>query len=215
MGVHFRFSVRKHNIFIYLLLTFLSLNIGCHTHKHVSKQKKPVNTLIKVKNKNNDSNNNNNNNANNNNNNKSTGGKFYTNYEKKWGVKLEGNENKKIIESIDNWLGTPYKYGSMSKSGTDCSGFTKNVYKEACNIELNRSAADQVKDVTLIDKDKLKFGDLVFFKISGNKVSHVGIYINDSKFVHASTKKGVTISDLNDAYYKKYFYKGGKINKKT
>jgi len=110
-------------------------------------------------------------------------------------------------------MGTPYKYGSMSKSGTDCSGFTKNVYKEACNIDLNRSAADQVKDVTLVDKDKLHFGDLVFFKIYGNKVSHVGIYINDSKFAHASTKKGVTISDLNDAYYKKYFYKGGKIKK--
>jgi murein DD-endopeptidase / murein LD-carboxypeptidase len=206
MGFLFQFKVRKPNIFLYSLLIFLVLNIGCHTHKHVTKPQKPVHTLIKDKNKNN-----NNNNVNNDNNN--TGSKFYANYSKKWGVKLDGDENKKIIESIDSWLGTPYKYGGMSKSGIDCSGFTLNVYKESCNIKLNRSAADQVNNVYLIDKDKLKFGDLVFFKISGNKVSHVGIYINDSKFVHASTKKGVTISDLNDAYYKKYFYKGGKIKK--
>lgn len=197
------------------LLIFLVFNLACHTHKHTPKQKKPINTLIKNKDKNHNNNNsNNNNNTNNNNtNNNNTGNKFYTNYSKKWGVKLEGNENKKIIESIDSWLGTPYKYGSMTKSGTDCSGFTLNVYKESCNLKLNRSAADQVNNVTLIDKDNLKFGDLVFFKISGNKVSHVGIYINDSKFAHASTKKGVTISDLNDAYYKKYFYKGGKVKK--
>jgi cell wall-associated NlpC family hydrolase len=200
-------SFRKAVIVKYLLASLLVLLVACHTHKHPVKPNKPVNTLIKDKN--------NNNNANNNNDNNTSGSKFYAKYSKKWDVKLEGTENKKIIESIDSWLGTPYKYGGMSKSGTDCSGFTKSVYKEACNIDLNRSAADQVKDVILIDKDKLHFGDLIFFKISGNKVSHVGIYINDSKFVHASTKNGVTISNLNDAYYKKYFYKGGKINKKT
>jgi len=203
-------SIRKTNIFILFLLFFLALNTACHTPKHAPKQKKPINTLIKDKHKNT---NNTNNNDNNNNTNNNTGKKFYANYSKKWGVKLDGNENKKIIESIDGWLGTPYKYGCMTKSGTDCSGFTLNVYKESCNIKLNRSAADQVNNVTLINQDKLQFGDLVFFKISGNKVSHVGIFINDSKFVHASTKKGVTISDLNDAYYKKYFYKGGKVKK--
>ena len=189
-----------------MLVCLALLNPACHTHKHAPKQKKPINTLIKDKHKNT-------NNTNNNNTNNNTGNKFYASYAKKWGVKFDGNENKKIIESIDGWLGTPYKYGCMTKSGTDCSGFTLNVYKESCNIKLNRSAADQVNNVTLIDKDKLNFGDLVFFKISGNKVSHVGIYINNSKFVHASTKNGVTISDLNDAYYKKYFYKGGKVKK--
>lgn len=195
--------LKKRNTLLLFLLFFLALiNPACHTHKHISKQKKPTNTLIKDKTKNDNKSKNNNNDN-----------KFYENYSKKWGVELVGNENKKIIESIDNWLGTPYKYGGASKSGTDCSGFTMNVFKESCNISLNRSAADQVNNVTLIDKDKLDFGDLVFFKISGNKVSHVGIYLNDSKFVHASTKKGVTISDLNDAYYKKYFYKGGKLKK--
>jgi len=202
-------SARKTSIFILFLLFFLILNTSCHPTKHAPKQKKPINTLIKDKHKNTNSTNNNDNTSNNYN----TGNKFYPNYAKKWGVKFDGNENKKIIESIDGWLGTPYKYGSMTKSGTDCSGFTLNVYKESCNIKLNRSATDQVNNVTLIDKDKLNFGDLVFFKISGNKVSHVGIYLNDSKFVHASTKNGVTISDLNDAYYKKYFYKGGKVKK--
>jgi len=196
----FPLSGRKTIFFKYLLLIVLALLLGCHPHKRVPRQKKPKKTLIK------DSNNNQTNN--------NAGKKFYDSYSKKWGIQLEGNENKKMIESIDKWLGTPYKYGGMSKSGTDCSGFTKNVYKEACNLDLNRSAADQVKDVVLIEKNKLRFGDLIFFKISGNKVSHVGIYINESKFVHASTKKGVTISDLNEAYYKKYFYKGGRVNKK-
>lgn len=68
-----------------------------------------------------------------------------------------------------------------------------------------------IQDVKKVPKEELKDGDIVFFKINGNKISHVGIYIGDNKFIHASTKRGVVINDLNEVYYKKYFYTGGRI----
>ncbi len=108
-------------------------------------------------------------------------------------------------------MGTPYKYGGFTKQGTDCSGLVMSVYKEVYNINLYRSATDQLKNVTQITQKELETGDLVFFKISDNKVSHVGIYIGEHKFIHASTKRGVVINSLEEEYYKKYFFIGGRI----
>lgn len=139
--------------------------------------------------------------------------KFYETYSKKFGINFKGNENKLMIEEIDTWLGTPYKYGGNTKSGTDCSGFIMSVYKKVNNINLNRSAYDQMQNTRLLDKNAMQFGDLVFFKIDFKKVSHVGLYLGDNKFVHASTKRGVVINDLNETYYKERFFKGGKIIK--
>lgn len=139
--------------------------------------------------------------------------KFYETFSKKFGVNFKGNENKWMIEEIDAWLGTPYKYGGNSQKGTDCSGFIMTVYKKVNNIDLNRSAYDQMQNTHLINKNEMRFGDLVFFKIDFKKVSHVGLYLGDNKFVHASTKRGVVINDMNETYYKERFFKGGRIIK--
>jgi probable lipoprotein NlpC len=145
----------------------------------------------------------------------STDRSFYTTYSTKLGVKLNGSENKDLIREVSGWIGTPYKYGGSDRSGTDCAGFTMSVYKKVFNIGLYRSATDQVKNTELIEKINLKCGDLVFFKISGNHVSHVGLYIADNKFVHASSKRGVVVNDLNEDYYKKYFYSAGRVKLMT
>lgn len=137
---------------------------------------------------------------------------FYDSYSKKLGVDFNGNEDKELIKEIETWIGTKYKYGGTSKSGTDCSGFVKTVYKKIYNIDLNRSARDLVKNTRLISKSQLKCGDLVFFKINKPQVSHVGIYLANNKFVHASSSRGVVVSDLTATYYTKHFYKGGRIN---
>jgi len=141
----------------------------------------------------------------------SSEGNFYKNYAARLGFTLSGNENRKLIESISEWLGTPYKYGGCDKSGTDCSCFVRSIVKEVYDFELHRRSQDMILDVTKVSKGQLSNGDLVFFKISGNKISHVGIYISSNKFVHASKKRGVVINDLNEGYYKKYFYSGGRL----
>ncbi len=136
---------------------------------------------------------------------------FYTYYSKKLGVNLSGKENKKLIKTISEWKGTPYKYGGTSKSGTDCSGFVSSVYKTVYGKKLHRSSRDMYQyDVNKISKKNLKCGDLIFFKTSGKKVSHVGIYIADNKFIHAASK-GVVVNDLDESYYKKTYYKSGRV----
>ena len=114
---------------------------------------------------------------------------------------------EKMLMEIIKYLNVPYQYGGNSKSGIDCSAFTQNVYKNTLSVNLSRSAREQYKQGEVIsDVDDLQFGDLVFFD-TGSSVSpgHVGIYIGDELFAHASTKKGVTISSLNHSYYKDRF----------
>lgn len=135
---------------------------------------------------------------------------FYKKYSKILGVELTGIEDEKFIETIASWIGTPYVYGGESKTGTDCSGMVQTIYKDVYNVSLYRTASDLVKNCNLIKKKDLKTGDLVFFKINNTKVSHVGIYIGADKFIHASSK-GVMVSGLNETYYSKYFYSGGRI----
>jgi len=135
---------------------------------------------------------------------------FYTVYSTKLGVKLDGKEDKKLIKSMVDWKGTPYRYGGTTKKGTDCSGFVSSIYKEVYNKKLHRTSRDMIKDVRKIRKSNLETGDLIFFKTRGRKISHVGIYIADNKFIHAASK-GVVINDLDQAYYKKAYYKSGKV----
>jgi len=137
---------------------------------------------------------------------------FYTKYSKKLGVTLAGTEDTAFIKAITKWIGVPYVYGGESKTGTDCSGMVQTIFKEVYNINLKRTAYDQVKDCDRIAKKNLRSRDLVFFKINNKKVSHVGIYIANGKFIHASLK-GVVVSDLKETYYATYFYSGGRIKK--
>ena len=140
--------------------------------------------------------------------------KFYKKYSEKLGVPLTGNENRHLIKELASWLGVPYLNKGIDKNGVDCSGLVFSIYKNVYSIELNRRADDMVKNTTHIDKGELETGDLIFFKIKSDKISHVGIYIGSNKFAHASVSKGVIVSDLNDAYYKKYYFKSGRVKKK-
>lgn len=114
-----------------------------------------------------------------------------------------------LFESLE-WLGSPYRYGQCSKDGTDCSGLTQSIYKEVFNIDLARSSGSIFHQCKPIKKDNLQHGDLVFFKIGRARISHVGVYLGYNYFIHASTQSGVIISSLEEAYYKKYYYSGGR-----
>lgn len=120
---------------------------------------------------------------------------------------LDGN----IITTAKKYIGTPYRYGGTSRSGIDCAGFTQVVYKSH-GISLPRSSVGQAGVGTKLSKSELKTGDLVIFSNTYKSgPSHVGIYIGNSNFIHASSSKGVTISNLNESYYKNHFSYGRKV----
>ncbi len=124
-----------------------------------------------------------------------------------------GTPKEKMLMEIIKYLNVPYQYGGNSKSGIDCSAFTQNIYKSTLSVNLFRSAREQYKQGEVIsDVDDLQFGDLVFFDTrSGVSPGHVGIYIGDELFAHASSKKGVTISSITHSYYKTRFMSGRRI----
>jgi lipoprotein Spr len=126
------------------------------------------------------------------------------------GVALSATSNMKLFHFVYDWIGTPYHFGGSSRRGIDCSAFTKELYSEVFNLDIKRSSRDIFSMVNPVGKDDLKEGDLVFFKIHSRRISHVGIYLGGGKFAHASSR-GVAISSLDDNYYSRYFYRGGRL----
>lgn len=113
---------------------------------------------------------------------------------------------------VKDWIGTPYRWGGTSKSGADCSGFTLRVYEEAFGKTLpGRRAEDFFQSAELINEKQAQPGDLVFFRIKGRRIDHVGVYLGNRRFAHASSSKGVVISSLDESYYAKHFFKFGRI----
>lgn len=127
------------------------------------------------------------------------------------GVAVDATSNIKLYKFIYEWIGTPYRFGGNTQKGIDCSAFTKAIYDKVFNTTILRNSRDIFSMVNPLPKDELKEGDLVFFKIKSKSITHIGIYLGDSRFAHASSTRGVVISDLNEPYYSRYFYKGGRI----
>jgi hypothetical protein len=128
-------------------------------------------------------------------------------------TEVEQLQNKVLLESVDEWYGTRYRMGGMTKSGVDCSAFVQAVFAAAFGITLPRTAREQYKASQRISRTELKEGDLLFFNTRGG-VSHVGIYLQNNKFVHASTSQGVTVSDMFEPYYLKRFVGAGRLEEK-
>lgn len=127
------------------------------------------------------------------------------------GVAISATSNTKMYQFIYDWLGTPYRLGGDSKKGIDCSGFAYKLYDKTFNTIIGNNARNIFSMVSPVNKSDLREGDLVFFKIHSKSISHVGVYIGDNKFAHASSSRGVMISNLDEPYWQKYFYKGGRI----
>lgn len=111
-----------------------------------------------------------------------------------------------ILTEAESYLGTPYRYGGMTRSGIDCSAFVLSVFGAATGMNLPRVAASQAQEGEKVDKENLQKGDLVFFSHGKGRISHVGIVESvsedgDVKFIHAATSRGVMISSLADSYW--------------
>jgi hypothetical protein len=131
--------------------------------------------------------------------------------QEKLGLSTKDIKNNKLYGFINDWYGVPYKYGGCQKTGVDCSCFTDNLFQQVYGKKVGRTAGEIYKECEKIKKENLEEGNLVFFITNGKSISHVGVYLRNNKFVHSSTSKGVIISDLNEAYYKKCFYAAAKL----
>lgn len=117
--------------------------------------------------------------------------------------------SSKIVSDAKALIGTPYKWAGNTPSGFDCSGFMVYVFNKS-GLSIPRTTSEQMKTGTAVSKSNLKAGDLVFFNTSGRGVSHAGIYIGGSNFIHTSSSRGVMISSINDPYYWGSKYMGAK-----
>ncbi len=126
----------------------------------------------------------------------------------------DDDKNMSLYAETSLWLGVPYRYGGLSRRGLDCSGFTYLIYQKVYGKTIPRSTSDLSKmKMHTVSKRNLHAGDLVFFATSKtkNKISHVGIYLKDGCFIHASTSRGVIVSHLDEDYYSRTWCKGGRI----
>ncbi len=114
-----------------------------------------------------------------------------------------------IRERGNDWLGVRYRFGGESRSGIDCSAFTRQIFRESFGMELPRNTALQVQEGVSVNRQDLAPGDLVFFRRGGTR--HVGIYLGDNEFIHASTSRGVTISNLDEDYYRRYYWTARRV----
>lgn len=117
-----------------------------------------------------------------------------------------------LSEQQYEWAGTPYVLGGKSRKGVDCSGFVQKTFFDRFNITLPRTTKDQAKYGKLVRKEDIQTGDLIFFKTGrGPNGYHVGIYVKDDKFLHASTKGGVIYSSMSSPFWNKTFWQVRRI----
>ncbi|MDV5224715.1 bifunctional murein DD-endopeptidase/murein LD-carboxypeptidase [Providencia rettgeri] len=116
----------------------------------------------------------------------------------------------KIMDQYANWKGVSYRLGGTTKSGIDCSSFVQRTFIEQFGVALPRTTSEQESSGKSVSRNSLKAGDLVLFK-TGRRMKHVGIYIGDNKFVHASTSSGVIVSEMTNEYWNKRYYAGRRI----
>jgi lipoprotein Spr len=125
-------------------------------------------------------------------------------------VPVEALNNTGLLGYIDEWFGVPYRYGGSTKDGIDCSAFTAGLMAGVFGLAIPRTAREQYQNSNRVEKEYLREGDLVFFNTTGG-ISHVGIYLANNRFVHASTSSGVMISDLGEDYFYRRYQGAGRV----
>ena len=135
-----------------------------------------------------------------------------------FGVRLTQADNIKLYQACSGWLGVKYRYGGNTKKGIDCSGLATIIYRQVYGIAIERNTANILnKNCVPIVRNNLHEGDLVFFRTNGSTNSriptHLGIYLKNGKFIHASSSKGVIVSNLSETYYVRNWLTGGKVKK--
>lgn len=116
----------------------------------------------------------------------------------------------KLDARYADWKGAPYRMGGNSKSGVDCSGFVHRTFRETFGVTIPRTTRRLAKTGAPVKRSELRVGDLVLFK-TGITLRHVGIYMGSDTFLHVSTQKGVTVSSLNNPYWRKRYWTARRV----
>ena len=129
------------------------------------------------------------------------------------GVAPTSLTNLELLAQMEKWFGTQYCFGGSTDSCIDCSSFTQVILRDVYNVKIPRNSQQQFDASTKIETENLKEGDLVFFNtVSASMIiTHVGVFVCNNKFVHASTSKGVTINDLSEKYFAKAYRGAGRF----
>ena len=123
-------------------------------------------------------------------------------------------KNLPLYRFIDHWYGVKYKYGGTTRKGIDCSAFSQRLYGNVYCLNIKRTSKQQFKKCErLEDLSEAGEGDLVFFRINRVRISHVGVYLANGYFVHATRSKGIMISSLSDKYWQRRYAGCGRVNK--
>ncbi|MBL0310292.1 MAG: C40 family peptidase [Bacteroidetes bacterium] len=128
-------------------------------------------------------------------------------------INYRNSPNQELYFEVFRWYNTCYRYGGNSEKGIDCSHFVNMLYEKIYGKKLQSSSSSIYTQCEPLKAGirHAEEGDLLFFKIRKKSISHIALYLQNGKFAHASTKVGVIISDMDEPYYKKHFYKAGKI----
>lgn len=125
---------------------------------------------------------------------------------------IDTNTTTQLNNFINRWIGVRYVFGGDSKRGIDCSAFVRRLYKSVYGKVLPRTCVYQYKIVEKVTKECLEIGDLIFFRVKGGSGWHVGVFIGENNFVHASGRgRNVMISSLDDDFYKRIYLSGGRL----
>ena len=134
-----------------------------------------------------------------------------TKYAQLLGQKVEELPDSTLLFQIDPWMGVRYRNGGNTAQGIDCSAFTATILQSYRGIQLPRTSKEQYHFCERIKKDEIQVGDLLFFRTRGRSISHVGLYLGNDKFVHASSSNGVMVSDRREPYFSSRFVGAGRI----
>lgn len=120
-------------------------------------------------------------------------------------MQAQSEISQALLDQYQSWAGTPYRLGGTNRSGIDCSAFTQITFRDQFGLDIQRTTLAQLQSGASIAKQQLQAGDLVFFQ-TGYKQRHVGIYLQEGKFLHASTSRGVIVSRLDNPYWRKHYW---------
>jgi len=133
----------------------------------------------------------------------------FVDFFQKVGVNINKATDLSMYTTVFKWFYTPYRYGGKGEKGIDCSNY---VFKLINDCSDSYATSKQLADMTeYVDREELKEGDLIFFNVKGYGISHVGVYLQDGKFTHSCSSKGVTISSLDEPYWKARYCRAGRI----
>lgn len=132
---------------------------------------------------------------------------YYCNHQ----IELDSCNYLPLYQEAYEWMGVPYRWAGTTKKGVDCAALTRNLYEAVYKIKLAGNAVVMHQIASPIAKEELQEGDLLFWAINSKSITHVGVYLKDGYFVHATTARGVMINHISDAYYTRWYHSAGRI----